>query len=178
MGASFVLSWYSVAYSAVAPGGTSRSSAPRPARRRADVTDAPELDRALRERLQPRSWLLADTSRPATVGSFDRSPIRAGAVTARIDAGDHVIEAAWTGLGQPIVATGRVGTDAPWDTSTVLVGGRLVGHGGAPVAGRPFPNHVWDTWFGRPLSSALVAVAEVFREGAPTSRSSPSVRSR
>ena len=87
-------------------------------------------------------------------------------MTARIDAGDHVIEAAWTGLGLPIVATGRVGSDAPWDTSTVLVeaGGWSATVNGAPVAGRPFPNHVWDTWFGRPLSSALVAVAEVFRE--------------
>jgi hypothetical protein len=88
-------------------------------------------------------------------------------VTARILAGGHTIEVAWRELGTPLVASGRVGSaDAPWDTTTVLIeaGGWSAAVDGQPIAGQPFPNRVWDGWFGRPLSSALVAIAEVFRE--------------
>jgi len=167
-GASFVVSWYSVAFSSTAPGGNLafiRSAALPDGELVA--TDSPGLDRVLRERLKPRSWPLDDAKRPATSATFERSPIRDGAVTARIVAGAHVIEVAWRDLGTPLVAAGRVGgADAPWDTTTVLIeaGGWSAAVDGQPVAGRPFPNHVWDGWFGRPLSSALVAIAEVFRE--------------
>lgn len=169
-GAAFVLSWYAVAFSAVAPGGNlAFIRSPDLPAGELIVTDVPELDRALRGRLQPRSWPLADPSAAAVTGTFERSPVRDGAVSARIVAEGHTLEVAWTELATPMVATGRVGTDAPWDTSTVLIeaGGWSATLDGAPVAGQPFPNHVWDAWFGRPLSSALVAIAEVFREVAP-----------
>ena len=37
---------------------------------------------------------------------------------------------------------------------------------GRSITGAAFPNDVWRPWFDRPLSSALVALAEVFREAA------------
>jgi hypothetical protein len=163
----FVLSWYSIAFSAVAPGGNlAFVRSPILPAGELVVTDTPALDVAHRERLQPRSWPLNDPARDAIRGTFERSPIRDGTLTARIEAREHVLEVAWHELGPPIVATGRVGSDVPWDTSTVLIeaGGWSATLDGRQVAGRPFPNHVWDAWFGRPLSSALVAIAEVFRE--------------
>jgi hypothetical protein len=166
-GASFVLSWYSVAYSATAPGGNlAFIRSPALPDGELIVTDTPSLDEALRGRLQPRSWPLMDPTRAAVLGTFERSPIRDGAVTAGIVAGDRTLEVAWTSLGPPLVATGRVGTAQPWDTSTVLIeaGGWSVELDGEPIGGEPFPNQIWDAWFGRPLSSALVAIAEVFRE--------------
>jgi hypothetical protein len=170
-GATFVVSWYHVAFSRSGAGGNlAFVRSPALPDGELVITDSPSLDHALRERLQPRSWPLTDPSREAVAGTFERSPVRDGAVTARIVAGGHTLELAWLELGVPIVANGRVGpADAPWDTSTVLIeaGGWSATLDGAPVAGRPFPNHVWDAWFGRPLSSALVAVAEVFREVAP-----------
>ena len=165
---SFVVSWYAVAFSSTAPGGNLafvRSAALPDGELVA--TDTPGLDRVLRGRLKPRSWPLDDPDRTVTSATFERSPIRDGAVTARIVAGDHVIEVAWRDLGTPLVASGRVGgADAPWDTTTVLIeaAGWSAAVDGVAVQGRPFPNHVWDGWFGRPLSSALVAIAEVFRE--------------
>jgi hypothetical protein len=167
-GASFVVSWYSVALCATAPGGNLAfiRSAARPDGELV-ATDTPGLDAVLRERLAPRSWPLEDRARAATAATFERTPIRDGTVTARIVAGAHTIDVAWRDLGTPIVASGRVGSaEAPWDTTTVLIeaGGWSAAIAGRSVAGRPFPNHVWDGWFGRPLSSALVAIAEVFRE--------------
>jgi hypothetical protein len=167
-GASFVVSWYSVAFCATAPGGNLAfiRSVALPGGE-VVATDTPGLDRVLRDRLTPRSWPLAEPGRAATSATFERSPIRDGAVTARILAGGHTIEVAWRELGTPLVASGRVGSaDAPWDTTTVLIeaGGWSAAVDGQPIAGQPFPNHVWDGWFGRPLSSALVAIAEVFRE--------------
>jgi hypothetical protein len=164
---AFVLSWYAVAFSATAPGGN-LAFVRFPALPGGElvITDSPDLDGVLRGRLQPRSWPLADPGQPAVEGRFERSPIRDGSVETRIVTDGHVIEAAWRQLGPPLVATGRVGTDKPWDTSTVLIEaeGWAAAVDGAPATGRPFPNHVWDAWFGRPLSSALVAIAEVFRE--------------
>jgi len=167
-GASFVVSWYAVAFSSSAPGGNLafiRSAALPDGELVA--TDTPRLDRALRERLRPRSWPLQDAARAAVGAAFERSPIRDGTVTARIVAGDHVIDVAWRDLATPLVASGRVGAaDAPWDTTTVLIeaAGWTAAVDGQPVEGSPFPNHTWDTWFGGPLSSALVAIGEVFRE--------------
>lgn len=164
---SFVLSWYAVAWSAVAPGGhLAFVRSPLLPEGELVITDTPALDRAMRARLAPKSWPLARPDRAAVVGRFERAPVRDVAVESRIDTDGHVVEATWRDLGAPLVATGRVGTDAPWDTSTVLIeaGSWTAAVDGRPVSGVAFPNHVWDAWFGRPLSSALVAIAEVFRE--------------
>ena len=164
---TFVLSWYGVEYAANAPGGNLGFI------RAAGVdggeiilTDSPGLDRALRRRLQPRSWPFRDTPEVARAATFARSGIRDGAVDARIEGPGLVVEVSWRALGEPIVANGRVGADPPWDSSTVLIeaGGWSASVNGLAVAGEPFPNDVWIGWFGRPLSSALVAFAEVFRE--------------
>jgi hypothetical protein len=167
-GASFFVSWYSVAFSSTAPGGNlAFIRSPILPDGELVATDTAGLDQALRTRLQPRSWPLADPERPALAATFERSPIRDGGVVARIRTDHHTIEVGWRDLGTPIVASGRVGSaDAPWDTTTVLIeaGGWSAHVDRRPVAGQPFPNHVWDGWFGRPLSSALVAIAEVFRE--------------
>jgi hypothetical protein len=164
---SFVLSWYAVQYAAAAPAGNLafvRSAALPDGE--VVLTDSPGLDAALRARLRPRSWPLTDPDRPATPATFEQTGVRDRALDALIVAGDTVIRAAWRDLGEPIVATGRVGTDQPWDTSTVLIEGSGwdASVDGRVEAGDPFPNDVWIGWFGRPLSSALVAVAEVFRE--------------
>jgi hypothetical protein len=167
-GASFVVSWYSVAFSSVAAGGNlAFIRSPYLPDGELIATDSADLDQALRKRLQPRSWPLADPERPALGATFQRSPIGDGALAGMIRTDHHTIEVAWHDLGTPIVASGRVGSaDAPWDTTTVLVeaSGWSAAVDRQPVQGRPFPNHVWDGWFGRPLSSALVAIAEVFRE--------------
>jgi hypothetical protein len=164
---TFVLSWYSVAYSADAPGGNlAFMRAPGGMGGEAILTDAPDLDRARRGRLSPRSWPLAEPDASAMAATFERTPIRDGAVEAEIVAGGLRLEIAWRELGPPIVAAGRVGADPPWDSSTVLMeaGAWSASVNGRSIHGVPFPNHVWRPWLDRPLSSALVALAEVFRE--------------
>jgi hypothetical protein len=166
-GASFVLSWYSVAYATAAPGGNLcfvRMSATEGGE--AILTDSPGLDAALRGRLGPRSWPLADPSAPATTATFARAPIRDGALEAEIVAPGLRLEVAWRELRSPIVATGRVGGSPAWDSSTVLMEANAwsASINGRSVEGAAFPNEVWRPWFDRPLSSALVALAEVFRE--------------
>jgi hypothetical protein len=166
-GASFVLSWYFVAYAVNAPGGNiAFLRSPEAADGEAILTDAPGLDSVLRPRLSPRSWPLAEPDAPARAATFTRTPIRDGAVEASIVAADLRIEVAWRELGPPIVAAGQVGADPPWDSSTVLIEANAwsASVNGKRVEGAPFPNDVWRRWFDRPLSSALVAVAEVFRE--------------
>ena len=166
-GASFVLSWYSVAYSADGPGGNLcfvRWAVGRGGE--AILTDTPGLDTVLRQRLSPRSWPLTDPDATAVAATFRRTPVRDGALETAIVAPGLELDVAWRELGPPIVATGKVGGAPTWDSSTVLMeaGAWSAGLNGAPIAGTPFPNDVWRTWFDRPLSSALVAVAEVFRE--------------
>jgi hypothetical protein len=163
----FVLSWYSVAYADEAPAGNLaflrlRGGGPFD---ELVVTDTPDLDVTLRGRLAPRSWPLADPARPATAGTFTRSPVRDRAMSAVIVTPAASVEVEWRDLAPPIVATGPVGSDPPWDSSTVLLeaGAWTVRVNGAEIAGRAFPNEVWRPWLGRPLSSALVAIAEVFR---------------
>jgi hypothetical protein len=166
-GASFVLSWYSVAYSADAPGGNlAFVRTPAAPGGEAILTDTSDLDRVLRGRLTPRSWPLARPDATALGATFTRTPIRDGGLEATIVAEGVRIEVAWRELGPPIVATGRVGADPPWDSSTVLIEASAwsAAVNGRPIEGTPFPNDVWQRWFDRPLSSALVAVAEVFRE--------------
>ena len=166
-GATFVLSWYSIAYSSAAPGGNLafvRTSAVPGGE--SILTDAPDLDRVVRPRLTPRSWPLARPDATALEATFTRTPIRDGGLEATIVADGLRIEVAWRELGPPIVATGRVGADPPWDSSTVLIeaGAWSAAVNDRPIDGTAFPNDVWRRWFDRPLSSALVAVAEVFRE--------------
>ena len=164
---SFVLSWYAVTWSADSPPGNLAfvRSAAVPGGELV-ATDVPDLDRVLRPRLRPRSWPLADPDRPAVPARFERLPIRDGELHARVVAGSTAIDVAWRDFAPPIVANGRAGAEPPWDTSTVLIeaGGWSASIGARDVPGAPFPNDVWIGWFGRPLSSALVAVAEVFRE--------------
>jgi hypothetical protein len=130
------------------------------------LTDAPGLDAALRTRLSPRSWPLIEPGAAALTATFARTPIRGGTLEAAIVTPGLEIEVAWRELGPPIVATGRVGAGPPWDSSTVLIeaGAWSARVNGRPIAGAAFPNDVWRSWFDRPLSSALVALAEVFRE--------------
>ncbi len=164
---TFVLSWYSVAYSADTPGGNlAFMRAPAALGGEAILTDAPDLDRARRGRLSPRSWPLAEPDASAIAATFERTPIRDGALEGEIVAGGLRVEIAWRELGKPIVATGRVGADPPWDSSTVLMeaGAWSASVNGRSIDGTPFPNDVWRPWLDRPLSSALVALAEVFRE--------------
>ena len=165
-GATFVLSWYSVAYAAESPGGNLCFVHLPGTLGEAILTDAPGLDAGLRKRLSPRSWPLAEPDARALSAAFRRSPVRDGAVEAEIVAPELRLEVAWRQLGPPIVATGRVGGAPAWDTSTVLLeaGAWSASVNGVPVEGSAFPNEVWRTWFDRPLSSALVAIAEVFRE--------------
>ena len=163
----FVLSWYGVCYSAAAPAGNLafvRSDALPGGE--AVLTDTPELDDALRGRLRPASWPLREPDRPAERATFERTGVRSGALDGRITADGVVVTVSWRSLGDPVVATGRVGSDPPWDSSTVLVeaGDWHASVAGDVVDGAPFPNDVWRGWFGRPMSSALVALAEVFRE--------------
>jgi hypothetical protein len=167
---AFVLSWYAVAYAAAAPGGNLafiRAPGLGPTGELV-ITDAPKLDRALRPRLRPRSWPMADPDQPSRRATFTRAPIRDGGVAATVTADDVAIEVEWRELGRPIVASGPVGSDPPWDSSTVLfeAGAWAVTVNGSAFAGQTFQNEIWRPWLGRPLSSALVAVAEVFREGA------------
>jgi hypothetical protein len=164
----FVFSWYAVAYAAAAPGGNLafiRAPGLEPSGELV-MTDAPELDRALRPRLMPRSWPLADPDQPSRRATFTRAPIRDAGVAATVTADDVAIEVEWRELGRPIVAAGPVGSEPRWDSSTVLfeAGSWTVTVNGSALAGQAFPNEVWRPWLGRPLSSALVAVAEVFRE--------------
>jgi hypothetical protein len=166
-GVNFVLSWYSVAYAADTPGGNlCFVRLPAALGGEAIFTDAPGLDAALRRRLQPRSWPLADPDGAATPATFERTPIRDGVLGARVVAPGLELEVAWGHLGPPIVATGRVGATPPWDSSTVLLeaGTWSARVNGRSIDGEAFPNEVWRTWLDRPLSSALVALAEVFRE--------------
>lgn len=166
---SFVLSWYGVEYAASAPAGNlAFVRAPGVDGGERILTDSAGLDRALRPRLQPRSWPFAEQPGPAQQASFSRSGIRDGAVHARIESPGLVVDVSWRELRQPVVATGRVGADPPWDSSTVLIEAAAwkASVNGEPIAGSAFPNDVWIGWFGRPLSSALVAFAEVFREAA------------
>lgn len=166
-GASFVLSWYSVTYAADAPGGNlCFVRLPAALGGEAILTDSPGLDAALRGRLRPRSWPLAEPDAAAVPATFRRTPIRDGALEAEIVAPALELEVAWRELGPPIVATGRVGGTPTWDSSTVLMeaGSCAARVNGALVEGAAFPNDVWRSWFDRPLSSALVAMAEVFRE--------------
>lgn len=163
----FFVSWYAVTYAAGAPGGNlAFVRSPALPTGELVVTDSPELDRALRPRLRPKSWPLREPDGSAIAGTFERAPLRDGRLDARIVAASQVIDASWTNLAAPIVTTGRVGVDPPWDTSTVLIeaGGFSAAVDGVAVTGRPFPNPVWEAWLGRPLSSALIAFAEVFRE--------------
>ena len=164
---AFVLSWYRIHYAASAPAGDlAFVRCPWIADGEAILTDDRELDAALRPRLMPRSWPLADPARAARRATFQRTTLRDGSIEARIAAAGTRIEVAWRDLAAPLVATGRVGADPPWDSSTVLLeaGAWSVRVDGREVPGRAFPNEVWRGWFGRPLSSALVALAEVFRE--------------
>jgi hypothetical protein len=166
---AFFVSWYAVTFAAGAPGGNlAFIRSPVLPTGELVVTDSPELDRALRQRLRPKAWPLRDPDGPALPATFERAPLRDGRLDARIVAEAHTVEVSWSELGAPIVATGRVGADPPWDTSTVLIeaAGFSAMVDGRPSAGRPFPNPVWEPWFGRPLSSALIAFAEVFREAA------------
>jgi hypothetical protein len=161
------VSWYAVTYASEAPGGNlAFVRSPALPSGELIVTDTLELDRALRPRLRPKAWPLRDPDGPAVAGTFERAPLRDGRLDARIVAGPHTLEVSWSDLSTPIVATGRVGADPPWDTSTVLIeaAGFSATVDGQAAGGRPFPNPVWDAWFGRPLSSALIAFAEVFRE--------------
>jgi hypothetical protein len=166
-GASFVLSWYSLAYSAGGTGGNlAFVRAAEVPDGEAILTDAPELDRARRRRLQPRAWPLTDPDRPALAARFTRDPIRDRSLSASIAADGLELDVSWRELALPIVANGRVGADPAYDSSTVLIeaGGWSVVVNGRSVDGAAFPNEVWRPWLDRPLSSALVAVAEVFRE--------------
>lgn len=166
-GASFVLSWYSVTYAEAAPGGNLAFLRWRSdGHREAVLTDEPALDRALRGRLSPRSWPLAEPDATATIARFHRTPIRGRALEAAIVGDGLRILVAWDDLGPPIVATGKVGGTPAWDSSTVLLeaGAWSVSVDGQSVSGEAFPNDVWRPWFDRPLSSTLIALAEVFRE--------------
>ena len=166
-GANFVLSWYSVAYADGAPGGNLAFLRwPTSVGHEAVLTDSPGLDRALRGRLTPRSWPLAAPDTRATGATFGRNPVRDGALEATIVAEGLRVEVAWRELSPPIVATGKVGGTPTWDSSTVLMeaGSWSVTVDGRAVRGEAFPNEVWRPWFDRPLSSALVALAEVFRD--------------
>jgi hypothetical protein len=163
---SFVLSWYSVGYADGAPGGNlAFLRRPTGTGGAAVLTDSPGLDRALRGRLSPRSWPLVQPGLPATAATFTRTPIRGAALEASIAAANLRIDVAWLELAPPIVATGRVGGNPPWDSSTVLMeaGSWSAWINGETVTGAAFPNEVWRAWFDRPLSSALVALGEVFR---------------
>lgn len=165
--ASFVLSWYSVAFSADGSGGNlAFLRSPAVPDGEAILTDAPGLDHARRGRLRPRSWPLARPDAPALAATFQRTAVRDGALEADIVAAGLHVEIAWRELGPPIVATGQVGADPPWDSSTVLMeaGAWSATVNGRSIDGAPFPNDVWRPWLDRPLSSALVALAEVFRE--------------
>ncbi len=166
-GASFVLSWYSVAYAADGPGGNLcfvRLSTTLGDE--AILSDTPELHAALRKRLSPRSWPMAEPDAVAVPAAFRRTPIRDGALEAEIVAPGLQLEVVWRELGPPVVATGRVGASPPWDSSTVLMeaGAWSASVNGRSITGAAFPNDVWRSWFDRPLSSAVVALAEVFRE--------------
>lgn len=165
-GASFVLSWYSVAYTADSPGGSlAFVRLPTALGGEAVLTDSPGLDRALRVRLSPRSWPLAKPDAPARTATFTRTSIRDFALEAMIIAAGLRIDVAWRELGPPIVVTDRVGADPPWDSSTALMeaGAWSASVNGRSIDGAAFPNDAWRLWFDRPLSSALVALAEVFR---------------
>jgi hypothetical protein len=156
-----------VAYATTAPGGNLcfvRMSATEGGE--AILTDSPGLEAALRGRLGPRSWPLADPNAPAATATFARAPIRDGALEAEIVAPRLRLEVAWRELRSPIVATGQVGGTPAWDSSTVLMEANAwsASINGRSVEGAAFPNEVWRPWFDRPLSSALVALAEVFRE--------------
>jgi len=167
---SFVLSWYAVTWAADAPpGNLAFVRSPAVPGGELVATDVPELDRILRPRLRPRSWPLADPERAAVPARFERLPIRDGELHARVVAGSQALDVAWRDLAPPIVANGRAGAEPPWATSTVLIeaAGWSASVNARDAAGAPFPNDVWIGWFGRPLSSALVAFAEVFREVAP-----------
>jgi hypothetical protein len=166
-GASFVLSWYSVAYAADAPGGNlCFVRLPSAFGGEAILTDAPGLDSALRRRLNPRSWPMAEPDAAAARATFERTRIQDGVLEARIVAPRLELEVAWRELGPPIVAAGQVGATPPWESSTVLLeaGESSASVNGRSIAGAAFPNEVWRSWLDRPLSSALVALAEVLRE--------------
>ena len=168
--ATFVLSWYSISYADDTPGGN-LAFVRIPGGGPFDelvLTDSPDLDAALRPRLRSRTWPLDDPDRPAESATFTRTPIAGHTLTATIVTVSAAIEVEWRDLAPPIVANGRVGADPPWDSSTVLLeaGSWSARVNGTELQGRAFPNEVWRPWLGRPLSSALVAVAEVFREGA------------
>ncbi len=165
-GASFVLSWYSVAYAADAPAGNLcfvRSAVALAGE--AILTDSPGLDSALRPRLRPRSWPLGDPDAAAVEATFRRTPIRDGVLEAEIVGPGWHLEVAWRALAAPIVTTGQVGGTPAWDSSTVLMeaGAWSARVNGTSIEGAAFPNDVWRPWFDRPLSSTLVALAEVFR---------------
>ncbi len=127
------------------------------------LTDAPALAAEETGRLSPRAWETADVERPATIATFQSTPLAGARVGETVIARDLRIEVEWSDLQAPTFAMGPAPRVPTQDIVSVLIeaGSGSASIDGRPVAGSLFRNDIWVAWLGRPLRSGVVAIGEV-----------------
>lgn len=127
------------------------------------LTDAPELADRYGKRMAPRAWSEADVEGDMVFARFERIDDWPDAVRERIWSDGLELEVAWSGLAPPMFAQGPAPRSPEQDIVSVLFEATeaTATIDGSSVEASPFPNDVWVSWLGRPLSSCVVALGEV-----------------
>ena len=130
------------------------------------LTDRPEIERGLGERMRPGQWPMARPDQSGRPATFERSLLDPWGYDYRITGLDGLlIEARWADLSPPVFGIGpaRGGevTIATMLTESLSPSARV---NGRVFPGASFPNPIWTPWFGSERGSCILGLGETIYE--------------
>lgn len=130
------------------------------------LTDRPELERGLGERMRPGQWPLQHPDEAGGPARFERTLIEPFGYAYRVTGhGDLVIEARWADLGPPAFGLGPArGGDVTIATMLVESRSPSVRINGHEYPGATFHNPIWTPWFGYDTGSCILGLGETIYE--------------
>ena len=126
------------------------------------LTDRPELERGLGQRMRPGQWPLQNPEQVGRPATFQRSLIEPFGFAYRIEGPDGLlIEARWADLSPPVFGIGPArGGDVTIATMLVESRSPSVRVNGHEYPGATFHNPIWTPWFGRETGSCILGLGE------------------
>ncbi len=128
------------------------------------VSDAPEVAARMKERLARMGHTEVDLRGPSVEALFTRHHVGPSGFGFAINWQAHTVEARWIEPSAPFwMMAPAPDLRADEDIWALFVEAHRASMtvDGRPVVGEPFPDDVWVSKLGRPLSSAHVALSEV-----------------